>query len=189
MGDGLVSIVLIGNVDPQTSAVRRALARHVFVHITDPSQYEVVDLFQPELVIVAGWRHLVPPDVLAVPRYGTVGFHSARLPEYPGRAPIPWTLVRGDKLVWNTMLYLDEGVDSGDVIAAECRPITPSDTPDTLYQWVAQSCVSLLDIYLPSLLDGTAPRTPQDPARRGPLTSKDGWNVYHELQRLGAGHG
>lgn len=127
-----------------------------------------------DLIIVAGCRHLVPPEVLTLAP--TVGFHSAKLPEYPGRAPLYWTFLRGDPFIYNTMLYLDEGVDSGDVIAVEQIP-TPA-TMAEAQQAVAESDARLLRRYLPALLAGTAPRHPQDPAKRGPLTTKDGYTRW-----------
>ena len=160
------SVRLIGNVEPQTSAVRAALAG---VEVCDDD---------PQLIVVAGWRHLIPPDVLAQPPLGVVGFHSAKLPEYPGRAPIYWTLLRGDERVYNTMLFLDARVDSGDIIDAESRRIGADDTPETLYEWVAESDARMLTRHLPALLAGTAPRVPQDMTRRGPLTSADGYRRW-----------
>jgi hypothetical protein len=135
-----------------------------------------IPLWGPDLIVVGGWRHLIPPAILALAP--TVGFHSAKLPEYPGRAPVPWTLLRGDKYAWNTLLYLDEGVDSGDIVDTRVHKMREGETPDTLYDWIASSSVEMLLANLPSLLDGTAPRKPQDPARRGPLTTKDGWQHY-----------
>lgn len=129
-----------------------------------------------DLIVVAGFRRLLPAWI--VNRYVCVGFHSAKLPEYPGRAPIPWTLLRGDRYAWNTMLYLDEGIDSGDIIDAQSREIAPGDTPETLYEWIGESSASLLTKHLEGLLTGTAPRQPQDMTRRGALTTKDGWQLY-----------
>lgn len=136
----------------------------------------------PDLIVVGGWRRLIPPDVLALAP--TVGFHSAKLPEYPGRAPVPWTLVRGDEWAWNTMLYLDEGVDSGDIIDTRAHRVLEGETPASLYDWIAASSVEMLLANLPGLLEGTAPRKPQDPARRGPLTTKDGWQAWEALCAL-----
>jgi methionyl-tRNA formyltransferase len=143
-------------------------------------------IVSPDLIVVAGYRRLLPASL--VNRIPTVGFHSAKLPEYPGRAPVPWTLLRGDSHAWNTMLYLDEGVDSGDIIDTRSRAILPGDTPETLYEWVARTDAEMLLANLPGLLDGTAPRKPQDLSRRGPLTPKDGWDRWHELERMRQGH-
>jgi methionyl-tRNA formyltransferase len=137
-----------------------------------------IKALRPDLIVVAGWRRLIPPDVLAVPRYGTVGFHSARLPEYPGRAPVPWALLRGDTETANTMLYLDEGVDSGDIVDERTIPIVEGDTPSALYERMARTSVEMLRQHLPALLAGNAPRRPQDLSRRGPLTTPDGWQRW-----------
>jgi methionyl-tRNA formyltransferase len=183
VGHGVVArVLLIGNVDPQTSAVKRALRPRALVdHITSPAWVRADFIpAKPDLIVVAGWRHLIPPDVLAVAP--TIGFHSAKLPEYPGRAPVYWALVRGDRQTENTMLYLDEGVDSGDIIDSRVIALAPDMTPELVYQHMARTAAEMLTEHLPGILDGTAPRTPQDPARRGPVTTKDGyaqWQMSH----------
>lgn len=146
------------------------------LRVTDPAILaETVRRYQPDLIVVAGWRHLIPPDVLALAP--TVGFHSARLPEYPGRAPVPWTLLRGDREAVNTFFYLDDGVDSGDIIDSRVYRIGRDDTPSTIYDWIGASSAEMLAKHLPGLLAGTAPRAPQDPSKRGPLTTPDGWRL------------
>jgi methionyl-tRNA formyltransferase len=77
------------------------------------------------------------------------------------------------------MLYLDEGVDSGDIIDERRIAIPPDATPEWLYGRMAATLVEMLHRHLPGLLDGTAPRRPQDQARRGPLTTADGWDRWH----------
>lgn len=160
-------IALIGNVEPQTSAALCALSGHHVIQTPDPTGLD------PTLIVVAGWRRLIPPNVLALAP--TVGFHSAKLPEYPGRAPVPWAIIRGDRETWNTMFYLDEGVDTGDIIDSRRIPLVPNDDPARVYREVARTLYEMLVQHLPALLDGTAPRTPQDPSKRGPLTTADGW--------------
>jgi methionyl-tRNA formyltransferase len=123
----------------------------------------------PDLVVVAGWRRLVP--ILAP----TVGFHSAKLPEYPGRAPVANAILRGDANLTNTMLWLDEGVDTGDVID-EWRFGILGKSPDDIYGVIGSTSARMLRQHWDGLLDGTAPRTPQDMSRRGPLTPADAWD-------------
>lgn len=139
-----------------------------------------------DLIVVAGWRRLIPDSILELAP--TVGFHSAQLPEYPGRAPVPWAIVRGDEYTANTLLYLDGGVDTGDIIEAERIPIEPGETPDTLYAKMAASSCRLIVRHLPGLLAGTAPRVRQDPTRRGRPTTADGWAAWYERERLAQGH-
>jgi methionyl-tRNA formyltransferase len=176
----MVRLALVGNVPPQTPAIAAELTGYPLLTITDPEHLPYLHTWKPSLIIVAGWRRLIPAEYLALAP--TVGFHSAKLPEYPGRAPVPWTLVRGDPYAWNTLLYLDEGVDSGDVIDQRAIKVYPSDTPEVLYTFMARSGADMLRRHLPSLLDGTAPRTPQDPGKRGPLTTPDGWRIWEARQ-------
>ena len=124
-------------------------------------------LCHPDLVIVAGWRRLVP--VIAP----TVGFHSAKLPEYPGRAPVANAILRGDATLTNTMLWLDAGIDTGDIIDARTFPIGKD--PDAIYRDIGRTSAEMLREHWKGLLDGTAPRTPQDVTQRGPLTPADAW--------------
>ncbi len=145
----------------------------------------LLDDIEPDLVVVCGWRRLIKPWALSKATF--VGFHSAKLPEYPGRAPVPWTLFRGDAEATTTLFYLDEGVDTGDIIDSVSVPV--GYTVAQTYERLAQADIALLRKHLDGILAGTAPRTPQDPARRGPLTTKDGWDALAEKERLGAGHG
>lgn len=149
----------------------------------DMQGYRLPD--KPDLIVVVGWRRLLPAHVLGWCPF--VGFHSAKLPEYPGRAPVPWTLFRGDAEATTTLFYLDEGVDTGDIIDSASVPV--GYTVAQTYERLAQADIVLLRKHLDGILAGTAPRTPQDPARRGPLTTKDGWDALAEKERLGAGHG
>jgi methionyl-tRNA formyltransferase len=180
----MVRVLFVGTVDPQASAVWDWLARQDTVSVSrwiDPERL-------PDLTIVAGHRRLIPPSVLAIPQRGTIGFHSAKLPEYPGRAPVPWALLRGDEWTENTMLYLDEGVDSGDVIDRRRIALYPQDDPDRVYRSMATTCVEMLEAHWSAIWAGTAERMPQDVSRRGPLTTKDGWDRWYEMQRLATGH-
>lgn len=122
----------------------------------------------PDLVIVAGWRRLVP--ILAP----TVGFHSAKLPEFPGRAPVANAILRGDRTLTNTMLWLDDGVDTGDIIDEWEHSIVGKDA-DRIYEDIGRSSAAMLRTHWASLLAGTAPRRRQDTSLRGPLTPPDAW--------------
>ncbi len=125
-----------------------------------------------DLLITVGFRHLVPQEAFGMTRLGVVGFHSAKLPEYPGRAPVPWAILRGDATTENTMLYLTSEPDAGDIIDSRVIPVT---TPEEMNRRMGETAAEMLRQHLPALLAGTAPRTPQDLTKRGPLTTADGW--------------
>ena len=133
-----------------------------------------------DLIVTVGWRHLVPADILASTPLGVVGFHSARLPEHPGRAPVPWAILRGDTTTHNTMLFLTDEPDAGDIIDFREVPVT---TASEMNRRMGETAAEMLRQHLPALLAGTAPRTPQDRSRRGPLTTTDGWRLLPEDKR------
>lgn len=126
----------------------------------------------PDLIVVVGWTRLLGAELLGVPPRGCVGFHASLLPRYRGRAPVNWAILRGETLAGNTMMYLDAGTDTGDVIDQRPVPIGADDTCATVYARVAGAGAAMLRHHLPALLDGTAPRTPQGPARGGPLPKR-----------------
>lgn len=171
----MVNIAVIGNVPPQSTAVLRYLLTTGHSVLPFDPRFDSphwLAAWGPRLIVVAGYRRLLPKHILDIAP--TIGFHSAKLPEYPGRAPVAWAYLRDDGHTYNTMLYLDAGVDSGDVIADRYIPLS---TPEATYGHIAATCVEMLAEHLPALLAGTAPRSPQDPSRRGPLTAASGWDL------------
>lgn len=142
--------------------------------------YMEVRDYKPDLIVTVGWRHLVPQDILDATPLGVVGFHSAPLPEYPGRAPVPWAILRGDEFTANTMLFLTSEPDAGDIIDSRTIPVT---TASEMNRRMGETAGEMLRQHLPALLAGTAPRKPQDRSRRGPLTTADGWQRLPEHLR------
>jgi len=129
-----------------------------------PANVEKVRALAPDLILVIGWTRLLGADVLRIPGRGCIGFHASLLPRYRGRAPVNWAIINGEKETGNTMFFLDEGVDTGDVIAQRRIPIAQDDTCATLYRKVADSAIGMLEENLPLLKTGRAPRMPQDHA-------------------------
>lgn len=142
--------------------------------------YGILRRRRPDLIVTVGWRHLVPRDILEATPLGVVGFHSARLPEHPGRAPVPWAILRGDEFTANTMLFLTDEPDAGDIIDHRTIPVT---TASEMNRRMGETAAEMLRQHLPALLAGTAPRRPQDRSKRGPLTTADGWQRLPEALR------
>jgi len=120
---------------------------------------------RPDLILVIGWTRLLGPALLRLPRLGAVGFHASLLPRYRGRAPVNWAIINGEPVTGNTMFFLDEGVDTGDIIAQRRIAIAEDDTCATLYRKVAGAAIEMLEEQLPALKSGTAPRRAQDHER------------------------
>lgn len=117
----------------------------------------------PDLLVVVGWTQLLGRALLCVPRRGCVGFHASLLPAHRGRAPVNWAILRGETITGNTMMMLDPGADTGDIVDQRPVPIGPEDDCGTVYQRVGEAGADMLAAHLPGLLAGTAPRVRQNP--------------------------
>lgn len=125
---------------------------------------ETADLIRraaPDVIFVIGWTRLISAEILQIPKYGCIGMHASLLPKYRGRAPVNWALINNETVTGNTMILLDDGVDTGDILLQRTIPITLADTCKTLYDKVAQAGREMIREVLPYLDRGELPRTPQ----------------------------
>jgi methionyl-tRNA formyltransferase len=119
-----------------------------------------IEGFYPDLIFVIGWSQLISKEILGIAP--CIGMHPTLLPQGRGRAPIPWSIIKGLKKSGVTMFYLDEGADSGDIIGQVEYDILPIDTATTVYHKAIGGHVELMMTYYPLLKQGKAPRIPQD---------------------------
>jgi len=125
----------------------------------------------PDVIFVVGFSQVIPPTILGVPPRGVIGFHSAVLPGRRGCSPLIWAIVDGLTETGVSMFYMDEGIDTGDVIGVERFPIAPDDDAADVLRKADDATIHLLERHLDGVLDGTAPRAPQ-PAGSGTYTRK-----------------
>ncbi len=147
---------------------------------------EVLDALRdarPDVIVVAAYGRILPPEVLALPPrlpsgyYGCVNVHGSLLPKYRGAAPIQWAILNGEDETGVTIMAMDEGMDTGPVAARRALPIAPEDTAGTLAGRLAPLGARLLVETLPGLLDGSLVPRPQDHALATlapPLKKEDG---------------
>lgn len=140
--------------------------------LNDPAQVARVRALAPDLIVVVGWTRLLGEALLAVPPRGCVGFHASLLPRHRGRAPVNWAILRGETETGNTMMFLEPGADTGDIIDQRAVPIGPEDTCADVYAKVADAGASMLREHLPALLTGRAPRRAQDPSAASVLPKR-----------------
>jgi methionyl-tRNA formyltransferase/LmbE family N-acetylglucosaminyl deacetylase len=145
----------------------------------------------PDVVFVVGFSQIIPRCVLDIPPLGVVGFHTAVLPGRRGSSPVIWAMVEGLEESGVTMFYMDEGIDTGDVIAHERFPIDTDDYAADVLRKADDATLTLLRAHLDGILDGTAPRTPQGDEgstytrRRGPADGEIDWSrPAHEIVNL-----
>jgi methionyl-tRNA formyltransferase len=130
-------------------------------NINDDEALRLLGDLSLDLVFVIGWTQIVRPAALRLARVGMIGAHASLLPHNRGRAPINWALIRGEKQTGNSLMWLAEGVDAGDVIDQMAFPVTPYDTCASLYEKVAETNRRMILRSLPKLLAGERPGRPQ----------------------------
>lgn len=119
-----------------------------------------------DVLLVMGWPELLDPDLLDTPNWGSVGRHLSMLPERRGRAPVAWALIHGLDATGVSLFWLDEGVDSGDIIGQRTVPIDPNDHAADLHNNCRQASIALLnEEVLPAFRTHDVDAEPQDPSQ------------------------
>ena len=117
---------------------------------------------RPDILAVVAYGKILPDEVLAIPRLGSVNVHGSLLPKYRGAAPIQWAVLNGDETSGVTTMYLAHDMDAGDIIYTEETPIGEYETAGELFDRLAEMGARLLVKTLRDIEAGTAPRTPQE---------------------------
>ena len=109
----------------------------------------------PDLIVVVAFGQLIPKSILELPRYGCVNVHASLLPKYRGAAPIQWAVIDGEKESGVTIMKMDEGLDTGDMIAKTVVPLAADETGGSLFDKLSQVGAQLLLDTIPALEEGT----------------------------------
>jgi methionyl-tRNA formyltransferase len=120
--------------------------------------------FSPDLVVTAAYGRILPPAILAVPAHGCLNIHASLLPAYRGAAPIQWSIVRGEKKTGVTIMLMDEGMDTGPILAQEAVPIPPDMNAGELSDQLSALGARMITEVIDSYLAGHITPRPQDPA-------------------------
>ncbi len=150
----------------------------------------VADL-QPDAAVVMAYGQILPKQVLDAPRLGCFNLHASLLPRHRGASPVQAAIMAGDRESGITVMYMDEGLDTGDILLQERLTLTAEETGGSLHERLAQLAPAALQRALDRLAAGTAPRQPQNPAlatHAGKLQRGDGvidWSKpAEEIERL-----
>lgn len=151
-------------------AVKEAALEHNLtvyqpVKVREPEFIQKVRELNPEVIVVAAFGQILPKELLDIPPYGCINVHASLLPKYRGAAPIQAAIINGEKETGITIMHMDVGLDTGDMILQERVPILENDTGGSLHDKLADLGAKLLVKALDQLKDGTALRIPQDDAK------------------------
>lgn len=122
---------------------------------------EVLDEIQPDMIIVVAFGKILPRYVLDYPKYGCVNAHGSLLPKFRGAAPIQRAIMEGEAVTGITAMYMDDGIDTGDMILTHTCDITEDDNFETLHDKLAVLAGRAMCDVIDATLAGTVTRTPQ----------------------------
>ena len=131
-------------------------------NINEPEVKEAIRKANLDYLLVIGWSQIVGCQVFPLIKYGLYGMHPTLLPQGRGRAPIPWTILKGLTKSGVSMFEIRPDVDSGDIVGVEKFNISPNETSKTLYEKARKAHIRLIRHAWPSLKTGTLSAQPQD---------------------------
>lgn len=133
--------------------------------IKEPEFIQFLKDLQPDVIVVAAYGKILPKDILDIPPYGCINVHASLLPKYRGAAPIQAAIIDGENETGVTIMHMDVGLDTGDMILQERIPISKDETGGSLHDKLAELGAKLLVKALEQIKDGTASRVPQDDSK------------------------
>ncbi len=147
------------------TALENQLPVYQPVKARDPEFIECIRKMAPEVIVVAAFGQILPKNLLDIPTYGCINVHASLLPKYRGAAPIQYSIIDGEEETGVTIMHMDVGIDTGDMILQAKIPISPEETGGSLYDKLAVLGAALLLEALDKIAFGTAPRIPQEDSK------------------------
>jgi methionyl-tRNA formyltransferase len=133
-------------------------------NIKDDDFHDQIVSLSPDVIIVVAFGQFLPKKILDLPSHGCINVHASLLPKYRGSAPIHWSIINGETITGITTMFMDVGMDTGDMLIKADLPISPDDTTGSLHDKLKNLGATVLFDTLNQLSTGTALRQPQNDA-------------------------
>lgn len=151
----------------QYSPVKECALRHgltVFqpAKIKSPEAVEELRRYEADIFVVAAFGQILSEEILNMPKFGCINIHASLLPKYRGASPIQWAILDGDEMTGVTIMQMDKGVDTGDILAVKTVLIEDSDTGESLFGKLSAAGAELLVETLPKIEAGEIIPVSQD---------------------------
>lgn len=186
-----------GAVDYAPLCAEYGVPLYHIANINDDRSLSLLRQLSLDLVFVIGWSQVIRSEALKLVKVGMIGAHASLLPHNRGRAPVNWSLIKGETQTGNSLIWLTEAVDAGDVIDQIVIPVTHYDTCASLYQKVAATNQEMILRALPKIFAGERPgrrqphngtsvlpgRKPQDGLINWSSSSKEVYDFVRALTR------
>lgn len=146
-----------------------ALAHNILVYqpekVREEETVNMLKEINPEVIVVAAYGQILPESILNIPKLGCINIHASLLPKYRGAAPIERSIIDGEKVTGVTTMYMEKGLDTGDMIDKVEVAIEDTDTGESLRAKLAEEGAKLILKTLEDLKNGTAKREKQDDSK------------------------
>lgn len=150
--------------DVKSLVEKRNINVHTPQNVNSPEFLEKLKEIDPDLIVVVAYGQILKSDLLKIPPEGCINIHASLLPKYRGAAPIQWSIINGETVSGLTAMFMDEGMDTGDIISEVEVGISPDDTAGILHDRLACKGAELLIKTVHAIKDGSVSRLPQDNA-------------------------
>ena len=155
-----------GNVMTPTPVKMLAIENNIPVYtpstLRDEAFSALLDEYKPDIIVVVAYGKILPLNVIEYPKFGCVNLHVSLLPKYRGAAPMQRAIMEGETETGVTVMYMAEGLDTGDIISVAKFPILPEDDFEAIHDRSADVGGALLSETIEKIYNGTADRIPQD---------------------------
>ncbi len=143
--------------------------------VREPEAVETLRKVGADMIVVAAFGQILPKEILEMPRFGCINVHASLLPKYRGAAPIQWAVINGDPTAGVTIMKMDIGLDTGDMIRKAEIPLDPEETAGSLFDKLAQVGAKLCVETMVSIENGTATyeKQPEEEATHVSMISKE----------------
>ena len=156
----------VGRKKVLTKTPIKSLAEEHNIEVFQPRKiredFEKIKEWNPDIIITCAYGQIIPEEVINLPRLGCINVHGSLLPKYRGGAPIHRSIINGDSETGITIMYMDKGMDTGNIISMKSIPIENDDNLETLSNKLSILGRDLLLDTLPSIIDGSNDSIPQD---------------------------
>ncbi len=164
----------------------KVLAEKFAIPVLQPAKIKTEEFFNelkefnPDLICVTAYGKILPKNILDLPPNGCINVHASLLPKYRGAAPINWAIIRGEKVTGITIIKMNEGMDTGDMLLKKELPIDDEDNGETLSEKLSELGAKLLIETISLLKEGRTNPIPQDhsAASYAPMLKKEDGKIY-----------
>ncbi len=136
------------------TAVREHIPVIQPVSIKEEQAIDKLKEYKPDVIVVAAYGQILPESILKLPKYGCINVHASLLPKYRGAAPIQWAVINGERESGVTIMYMEKGLDTGDMLKKAVVPISQNETGGSLHDKLAEAGAKLLVEVLDELENG-----------------------------------